>query len=64
MLKKVILTFKTQKEADDAIMALSKGYKVEQWYMDTNTIITTKPYCVGVYVPSNDIVYEKNRVNR
>lgn len=50
----VILTFETQEQADNAVLALSKGYKVEQWYMAMNT--TMKPYCVGVYVPSDDVV--------
>lgn len=50
----VILTFETQEQADNAVMVLSKGYKVEQWYMAVNS--TMKPYCVGVYVPSNDVV--------
>lgn len=50
----VILTFETQEQADNAVMVLSKGYKVEQWYMAVNS--TMKPYCVGIYVPSNDVV--------
>lgn len=51
---KIILTFETQKQADDAVMSLSKGYKVEQWYISMNA--TIKPYYVGVYVPSNDVI--------
>lgn len=47
----VILTFETQEQADNAVMALSKGYKVEQWYMCVNS--TMKPYCVGISVPSD-----------
>ena len=49
----VIFTFETQEQADSVVMALSKGYRVEQWYMAVNTSI--KPYCVGVYVPTNDV---------
>lgn len=50
----VVLTFETQEQADNAVLALSKGYKVNQWFMSVNS--TMKPYCVKVYVPSNDVV--------
>lgn len=53
---KVILTFETQEQADNAVLALSNGYKVEQWYMAVNT--SMKPYCVGVYVPTGDVYIE------
>lgn len=50
----VVLTFESQEQANNAVLALSKGYKVEQWFMCVNS--TMKPYCVRVYVPSNDVV--------
>lgn len=50
----VVLTFETQEQADNAVMVLSKGYKVEQWFMYVCS--TMKPYCVKVYVPSNAVV--------
>ena len=50
----VVLTFETQEQADNAVMALSKGYKVEQWFMSVCN--TMKPYCVKVYVPGNAVV--------
>ena len=49
----VILTFATQEQADNAVLALSNGYKVEQWYMAVNS--TMKPYCVGLYVSNDDV---------
>ena len=49
----VILTFATQEQADNAVLALSNGYRVEQWYMAVNT--TMKPYCVKVWVPNDDV---------
>lgn len=53
----VSLTFETQEQADNAVLALSKGYKVVQWFSTVNT--TIKPYCVKVYVPSDDVWSEK-----
>lgn len=50
----VIFKFETQEQADSAVLALSNGYRVEQWYMAVNT--SMKPYCVGVYVPTNDAI--------
>ncbi len=50
----VVLTFATQEQADNAVLVLSKGYKVEQWFM--SVCGTMKPYCVKVYVPSNAVV--------
>lgn len=54
IMTQVLLTFETQEQADTAVVALSKGYKVEQWFMCVNS--TMKPYCVKVYVPSNAVV--------
>lgn len=48
----VVLTFATQEQADDAVLALSKGYRVAQWFMD-GTSSTAKPYCVSVWVPTS-----------
>lgn len=50
----VTLTFETQEQANNAVLALSSGYKVEQWFMCVNS--TMKPYYVRVYVPSNAVV--------
>lgn len=50
----ITLTFETQEQADNAVLALSKGYKVEQWFMNVNS--TMKPYCVRFYVPNNATV--------
>lgn len=50
----VVLTFATQEQADDAVLALSKGYRVAQWFMDGTSII--KPYCVSVWVPTSSEV--------
>lgn len=50
----VVLTFATQEQADNAVLVLSKGYKVEQLFK--SVCGTMKPYCVKVYVPSNDVV--------
>ena len=52
-MREVILTFETQEQADNAVLALSNGYKVEQWYMAVTT--TMKPYCVGLYVSNDDV---------
>lgn len=49
----VTLTFVTQQQANDAVLALSNGYKVEQHFMSTTS--TDKPYCVKVYIPSERI---------
>ena len=57
----VILTFETQEQADNAVLALSNGYKVAQWFMCVNS--TMKPYCVSVYVPSSDVV-QKSEVEK
>ena len=48
----VVLTFETQEQADCAVMALSKGYKVDQWFMPVSA---GKPYCVRVFVPSTSV---------
>lgn len=47
-LKEVVLTFETQEQADAAVLALSKGYEVEQWF--TN-VTSGYPYCVKFYIP-------------
>lgn len=52
-MKEVVFTFSTQEQADNAVLALSNGYSVEQWYLPVNG--TMKPYCVGVFVPQEDI---------
>jgi len=52
-MKEVVFTFSTQEQADNAVLALSNGYKVEQWYLPVNS--TMKPYCVGVFVSEEDI---------
>jgi len=52
----VILTFETPEQADNAVLALSNGYKVEQWYQEENTSI--KPYHVKVCVPNDDVVMD------
>ena len=49
----VIFTFSTKEQADNAVLALSNGYSVEQWYLPVNS--TMKPYCVGVFVSQEDI---------
>ena len=51
---KVIFTFETPEQADACAVALSKGYTVTQFYL-RGTVITAKPYCVKVEVPSDDI---------
>lgn len=48
----VILTFETQEQADACVLALSKGYTVEQWF---NTVSCGKPYCVKFYVSNNNV---------
>jgi len=48
----VVLTFETQEQADACVIALSKGYTVEQWLMLVNT---GKPYCVKFYVSNNNV---------
>lgn len=53
-MKEVLLEFSTQDEANEAVVVLSKGYKVEQWFLSVSS--TLKPYIVGLYVPSKDIV--------
>lgn len=50
----VTLAFETQEQANNAVLALSQGYRVEQWFMSVNS--TMKPYCVRFYVPSNATV--------
>lgn len=49
----IVLTFETQEQADNAVLALSKGYKVDQWFNAVNT--TAKPYCVRFYIPSVNV---------
>lgn len=49
----VVLTFATQEQADDTVLALSKGYKVEQWFNAVNS--NARPYVVRFYVSSTDI---------
>ena len=51
-MKEVVFTFETQEQADNAVMALSKGYKVDQWFM---SVSAGKPYCVRVFVPSTSV---------
>ena len=48
----VVLTFETQEQADACVLALSKGYTVEQWF---NAVNGGTPYCVKFYVPSNNV---------
>jgi hypothetical protein len=48
----VVLSFETQEQADACVLALSKGYTVEQWFM---AVSGGKPYCVKFYVPSNNV---------
>ena len=48
----VVLTFETQEQADNAVLTLSKGYKVDQWFM---SVSAGKPYCVRVFVPSTSV---------
>ena len=48
----VVLTFETQEQADACVLALSKGYTVEQWFM---AVSSGKPYCVKFYVSNNDV---------
>ena len=49
----VVLTFETQEQADACVLALSKGYTVEQWF---NSVTSCgKPYCVKFYVSNNDV---------
>lgn len=50
----VEFTFDTQTQADCAVLALSKGYRVEQWYNAAKA--AKKPYCVIVCVPNDDVV--------
>lgn len=57
----VVFTFETQEQADAAVLALSNGYKVAQWFMRVNS--TMKPYCVSVYVPNNDVI-QKSEVEK
>lgn len=51
-MKEVVFTFETQIQADCAIIALSKSYKVDQWFMPVST---GKPYCVRVFVPNTSV---------
>ena len=48
----VVLTFETQEQADACVVALSKGYTVEQWFM---AISGGKPYCVKIFVPNENV---------
>ena len=48
----VVLTFETQEQADACVIALSKGYTVEQWFM---AISAGKPYCVKFYVSNENV---------
>lgn len=48
----VVFTFETQEQADCVVMALSKGYKVDQWFM---SVSAGKPYYVRVFVPSKSV---------
>jgi len=50
--EEVVFTFETQVQADCAVMALSKGYKVDQRFM---SVSAGKPYCVRVFVPSTSV---------
>ncbi len=49
----VILTVATQEQADAAVLALSQGYAVEQWFNAVNS--NARPYVVRFYVSSTDI---------
>ena len=51
-MSEVVLTFETQEQADACVVALSKGYTVEQWF---NAISCGKPYCVKFYVSNNNV---------
>lgn len=48
----VVLTFETQEQADNCVIALSKGYEVKQWYMSVNAGYS---YCVKVFVPNENV---------
>ena len=48
----VVLTFETQEQADACVLALSKGYTVEQWFM---AVSSGNPYCVKFYVSNNNV---------
>lgn len=58
----VVLTFATQEQADNAVLALSKGYRVEQWFMSVTS--TMKPYCVSVWVPTSSDVTQISEVDK
>ena len=49
----VVFAFTTQEQADACVAVLSKGYEVTQFFAEF--LITSKPYCVKVYVPNRAI---------
>lgn len=53
----VILSFETQVQADDAVVALSKAYKVKQW---VTPVTAGNPYCVSIQVSSEDVITTKD----
>ena len=55
---RVCLQFMTQEEADNAVLALSKGYSVNQFA--TNVSSAGKPYIVNVMVPTSDVYPEED----
>lgn len=52
----VVLTFETQEQADACVLALSKGYIVEQWFM---AVSNGKPYGVKFYVSNNNVTQRR-----
>lgn len=49
----ITLTFETAEQANNAVLALSNGYSVEQWFM--HTCVTSRPYCVRLTVNDDDV---------
>lgn len=49
----VVFEFTTQEQADACVAVLSKGYEVTQYFAEF--LITSKPYCVKVFVPNRAI---------
>lgn len=48
----IVFSFQTPEQANSAVVALSCGYKVEQW---STSVCSTGPYHVAVLVPSSDV---------
>ena len=52
-MKTITLTFETPEQANNAVVTLSNGYPVEQWFM--RSCVTSRPYCVRFIVSDDDV---------